>query len=127
IVAHSIKYQQLLPSGVGLEESEYINPVDTEKEYLAVSATNLQGVYFGNKDIFSWLKERDPVEKLGYSIFVYDISRDERATAIIGEIYKSLKNYKHARRQYERVIYITREPQWRKWAMDKLSELDKLQ
>jgi hypothetical protein len=126
IESHNIKYQQLLPGGMGLEETKFINPVKTEKEYLAVSATNLQGVYFGNKDIFKWIKEQEPIEKIGYSIFVYDISRDEKAHAIIGEIYKSRRMYNHARRQYERVIYIARDQQWREWAMDQLQELDNL-
>jgi hypothetical protein len=40
---------------------------------IGISATNLQGVYFRNKDIYAWLKRYKPVTKIGYSIFVYDI------------------------------------------------------
>ena len=41
------------------------------KSWVAISATNLQGVYFHNKDLYAWFRERKPVAKIGYSIFVY--------------------------------------------------------
>lgn len=43
---------------------------------LAVSATNLQGTYYPDKKTFDWLKGRAPVFTAGYSIFVYDLTRD---------------------------------------------------
>ncbi|HBA73131.1 MAG: hypothetical protein A2X82_18160 [Geobacteraceae bacterium GWC2_55_20] len=42
-------------------------------QLIAVSATNLQGVYLDSKDEYSWLKNKQPVAKIGYSIFVYDL------------------------------------------------------
>jgi hypothetical protein len=41
--------------------------------FLAISATNLQGVYLEPKDMFKWLQNYKPVAKIGYSIFVYDL------------------------------------------------------
>jgi len=51
------------------------NP-DPEKKkitlgWFAISATNLQGVYMSNKDLYAWFRERKPVAKIGYSIFIY--------------------------------------------------------
>lgn len=43
---------------------------------LAVSATNLQGVYYPDKESFSWLKTRTPVFNAGFSIFLYDLTAD---------------------------------------------------
>jgi len=43
---------------------------------LAVSATNLQGTYYPDKKSFDWLKGRAPAFTAGYSIFVYDLTRD---------------------------------------------------
>lgn len=44
---------------------------------IAISATELQGVYFEpyfeHKDYYAWLKEYKPIAKIGYSIFIYDI------------------------------------------------------
>ncbi|OGS10548.1 MAG: hypothetical protein A2234_01355 [Elusimicrobia bacterium RIFOXYA2_FULL_58_8] len=44
---------------------------------LAVSATNLQSVYYPDRQTFSWLKERRPVFSAGHSIFFYDLSADK--------------------------------------------------
>jgi len=41
----------------------------------AISATNLQGVLFEDKDIFDWFRQREPVAQPGYSILVYEVPR----------------------------------------------------
>ena len=41
---------------------------------MAVSVTNLLGVYLDNRDIYKPLLEHEPVAKIGYSIYVYDLS-----------------------------------------------------
>ena len=40
---------------------------------VAISATNLQGVYFSDKQFYSELKQYEPVDKIGYSLFIYDL------------------------------------------------------
>jgi len=42
--------------------------------YIAISVNNLQNVHLINKTCFNWLKKHEPVAKIGYSIFVYNIS-----------------------------------------------------
>ncbi|RLD18501.1 MAG: hypothetical protein DRI36_01305, partial [Caldiserica bacterium] len=49
--------------------------VKEKPEYLAVSLTNLAGVYYRNKDIFKSLKEIKPDFIIGRSIFVYDLRK----------------------------------------------------
>ncbi|HIP70281.1 MAG TPA: phospholipid carrier-dependent glycosyltransferase, partial [Anaerolineae bacterium] len=39
----------------------------------AISATNLQGVHFANHDQFAFFRDQDPIAKIGYSIFLYDV------------------------------------------------------
>ncbi|MFO0677989.1 MAG: glycosyltransferase family 39 protein [Polyangiaceae bacterium] len=46
------------------------------KEYLAVSAMNLQGVFFQDPSAYAWLGGRVPVAILGHSISVFDITGD---------------------------------------------------
>ena len=46
---------------------------------LAVSATNLLGVYYADKTVFSWLRERRPVFSAGGSILLYDLTEDPEA------------------------------------------------
>ena len=43
---------------------------------LAVTATNLQATYYSDKKTYDWLKARRPVFSAGYSIFLYDLTRD---------------------------------------------------
>ena len=43
---------------------------------LAVSATNLVGVYFRDHGLFSWLRAKIPAAVCGGSIFLYDLSAD---------------------------------------------------
>jgi len=43
----------------------------------AVSATNLQGLYLENRSCYNWLKEYESIDKIGYSIFVYNISSNK--------------------------------------------------
>ncbi|MDI6892911.1 MAG: glycosyltransferase family 39 protein [Actinomycetota bacterium] len=39
----------------------------------AISATNLQNALVKDKTRFAWLKKYEPVDKIGYSIFIYDV------------------------------------------------------
>src|SRR5690606_39517689 len=41
----------------------------------AISATNLQGVLFASHDQFAWFREREPLARIGHSIFVYQVER----------------------------------------------------
>lgn len=41
----------------------------------AISATNLQGVLFDDKDIFDYFRQREPIAQPGYSIQVYEVER----------------------------------------------------
>lgn len=45
-----------------------------QNQLLAISATNLQGVYLQNRDEFKLLREREPIAEIGYSILLYDLS-----------------------------------------------------
>jgi hypothetical protein len=38
----------------------------------AISVTILEGLYVGS-DAFAWLRERQPVDRIGYSIYIYDL------------------------------------------------------
>ncbi|MGB1252635.1 MAG: ArnT family glycosyltransferase [Candidatus Promineifilaceae bacterium] len=49
----------------------------------AISATNLQGVQFADHDQFAWFRERDPIAKIGYSIFIYDVAPTGAQTALL--------------------------------------------
>ena len=47
----------------------------------AISATLLQGVGLAEPDMFAWFRQREPIEKIGYSIFIYDVpARGDKVT-----------------------------------------------
>ncbi|MCL4263251.1 MAG: phospholipid carrier-dependent glycosyltransferase [Anaerolineae bacterium] len=48
-------------------------PTDPAPGIYAISATNLQGVHFADPDQFAWFREREPLAKIGYSIFLYEV------------------------------------------------------
>ena len=45
----------------------------TPHDWVAISATNLQGVYFEDRDKYAILRTKQPVAKIGYSIFIYNL------------------------------------------------------
>jgi len=48
----------------------------------AISATHLQGVYLPDPDTYAWFREREPVAKAGYSIFIYDVPRTSKEVSV---------------------------------------------
>lgn len=41
------------------------------KGYFAISATMLQGVYLPDRDLYKLFREIEPIDRIGYSIFIY--------------------------------------------------------
>jgi len=41
--------------------------------WFAISATHLQGLYLPDRDLYAFLREQQPVARIGYSIFVYHL------------------------------------------------------
>jgi 4-amino-4-deoxy-L-arabinose transferase-like glycosyltransferase len=102
-----LKFQDLYSFGLW-GEKKHINPPEPEKEILAVSVTNLQGLYLGKigHDVFYWLKEKKPVTAIGHTIFVYDITRDVSFHERLANIYFFTGQYKKAFREAERTIIL---------------------
>lgn len=48
-------------------------PHDPAPGWYAISATTLQGVHFADHDQFRFFRERRPADKVGYSIFLYNV------------------------------------------------------
>ncbi len=54
--------------------------------FFAISETNLEAVYFADKNVFSWLKKRTPAFTAGNSIFVYDLTHDPEGRKILSNL-----------------------------------------
>lgn len=74
---YGIRYQYV-PGNWPLEwpvPAERIRATERQKN-LAISVYNLQDVATAHNPLFRWLSVRKPVAKIGYSIFVYDLTND---------------------------------------------------
>ena len=50
------------------------SPFNPEPGVYAISASNLQGVLLEEPDVFDWFRHRQPMDKVGYSIFIYEVT-----------------------------------------------------
>ena len=84
---YGIPYQYLPADGPLGPAPQEGPPRNAKCEVLAISVVNLQGVYFREKDLYHWLYDRTPVAKIGYSIFVYDLTGDADAHWQLAQLY----------------------------------------
>ena len=62
-------------------------PATASRKILAISVYNLQDVSFSYDPLFRWLWVRQPVAKIGYSIYVYDLTDDREGLMKLEETY----------------------------------------
>ena len=62
-------------------------PPTALRKMLAISVTHLQDVANPYNPLFRWLWTRRPVARIGYSIFVYDLSNDREGLTKLEETY----------------------------------------
>jgi hypothetical protein len=76
---YGIRYQYV-PSSYTLECCPWYSQPPGARDILAISVVNLQDVMAGGQNhFFDWLYDRKPIAKIGYSIYVYDITGDAEA------------------------------------------------
>src|SRR5437870_226947 len=62
-------------------------PAGASRKILAISVSNLQDIWTPHDPLFRWLWMRQPVAKIGYSIFVYDLTHDRQGLTKLEETY----------------------------------------
>ena len=84
---YRIRYQDVVSKGtLGPPPAEKV-PADAPRKILAISAYNLQDVSNADDPLFRWLWVRQPVGKIGYSIFLYDLTDDREGLTKLEETY----------------------------------------
>lgn len=59
------------------------NPADPAPGFYAISVANLQGLVLGEEaDTFAWFREREPLARVGGSIFVYEVAAQGEAVNV---------------------------------------------
>jgi hypothetical protein len=59
----------------------------TARKILAISVRNLQDASIPHIPLFGWLRLRQPIAKIGYSIFVFDLTNDPEGLVQLEETY----------------------------------------
>lgn len=67
-------FQQWVPDYTFLQLNERKENCSETKGIIAISVTNLKNVHLLNKTCFNWLDKYDPIDKIGYSIFIYNLT-----------------------------------------------------
>jgi Dolichyl-phosphate-mannose-protein mannosyltransferase len=60
---------------------------EAPRKILAISVRNLQDASIPHIPLFGWLRLRQPIAKIGYSIFIYDLTDDREGLMQVEETY----------------------------------------
>jgi hypothetical protein len=85
---YGIRYQYV-PGAPPLEWPSSADkiPATASRKILAISVYNLQDVSSPYDPLFRWLWMRVPIAKIGYSIFIYDLTDDREGLMKLEESY----------------------------------------
>jgi hypothetical protein len=79
-------------------------PANLQRKLLIVSVANLQEASSHSDPLFTWLQGRRPVSRIGYSIFVYDLSGDLHALHQLAEVYRRTGLLDRAKAEAEKIL-----------------------
>jgi hypothetical protein len=74
--AHGVRHVRVAPVSAVDWFPEPARPLESGRALLAVSATNLRGVYYSDRALFAWLESRRPAAVVDHTIFLYDLTGD---------------------------------------------------
>jgi len=85
--AYGIRYQSIARTGIHevSPPSDKV-PATAARKIFAISVYNLQDISTGSRPLFRWLWLRQPIAKIGYSIFIYDLSNDAPGLMILNAL-----------------------------------------
>lgn len=58
-------------------------PADPAPGFYAISVNSLQGLHMPDPDTYAWFRERQPLAKIGYSIFIYQVPRTGSTSVVV--------------------------------------------
>lgn len=104
--SYGITYQDFYSFNLSGRREDHVNSLNPSKELFVISANSLQCLYYPDKTTYDWLKQRQPLAAIGYSLFVYDVTRDSDAQTRFGARYLSGNLIEKAERQMRRALAI---------------------
>ena len=88
------------------QQRGFLMPGGAPRELLAVSVMTAQGLYLSDAQAYDWLKYRTPIDRVGHSLLIYDITRDDMAHVRIAYGCFGYKLYDLAAREARRALEI---------------------
>ena len=87
--AYGIRHQSVARTGIQevSPPSDKV-PATATRKIFAISVYNLQDVATRSSPLFRWLWLRQPIAKIGYSIFIYDLSNDSVGLTMLERAYE---------------------------------------
>lgn len=103
---YGVEYQKL-PFYVAVPRmTKRINSLNPKRELLAISVNILHCIYSPDRHLFDWLKKKKPIRKIGYSIFIYDITNDIDSHENLAQFYLNNGYLQEAKREAERLLIL---------------------
>jgi hypothetical protein len=101
--SYGIRYQRLPGFFDPLQQPpDDLLPPGMAREILAISVTTLEGMYLRDRDLYRWLGQRTPVDRIGESIYVYDLTGDGDAHLRLAEVYRRAGLWTCAAAEYQK-------------------------
>jgi 4-amino-4-deoxy-L-arabinose transferase-like glycosyltransferase len=120
--SYGITYQEFYSYNLANRREAHINSLDPRRELFVISANSLQCLYYPDKTIYDWLKQRKPLATVGYSMFVYDITTDSDAQTKLGIMYCNNHYFTKGERQFRRALAIDPENSQARQYLDALAQ-----
>ena len=91
--AYGIRHQSVARTGIHeISPPSDKVPATATRKIFAISVYNLQDVSTGSNPLFRWLWTRQPIAKIGYSIFIYDLSTYSQGLAMLERAYAQTRS-----------------------------------
>jgi hypothetical protein len=103
---YGITYQEFYSYNLANRREAHMNSLNPRREFFAISANSLQCLYYPDKTIYDWVKQRQPLATVGYSLFVYDITADSDFQTKLGIMYLNNHYFTKGKRQFQRALVI---------------------
>jgi hypothetical protein len=81
-------------------------PAELRRKLLIISVVNLHEISSHDDPLFTWLHKRKPVARIGYSMFVYDLSGDLDALHQLAQVYRKTGLLDLAKAEAKKVLTI---------------------
>jgi len=102
---YKISYRYL-PSSTAHLDRYYYHSIPEAREVIAISVTTYHGLYGKDFHFYQWLHRYKPFSSIGYSILLFDITRDPYAHLNLGINYYRSMLFREAKEEFERVLEI---------------------